>query len=167
MKYLKDKTMLKITIMVGCSGSGKSTYVQNNIPKPHVYLNADTIRKELYGDENIQGDGARVFGILYGRLSDHIASSVDYSNPEKETHIVIDNTSITYKSRKEIYKRLPKDAEIHIVYFALPLHLCLERNSNRSRQVPEDVIRRQHGNMEMISSEEGKKLSSIIYINIE
>ena len=63
--------LLSIIIVVGIPGSGKSTWVQkqlSSLTNSYVIINADSVRKELYGDESIQGNPKMVFQILHDRF---------------------------------------------------------------------------------------------------
>ena len=59
----------KLIILVGIPGSGKTTYANNYmvLNSNTIHLSSDAIRKELYGDENIQGDPAEVFSLMQKR----------------------------------------------------------------------------------------------------
>ena len=59
---------IKLILLCGIPGSGKTTYVQRRI-KQHggVHLSSDLIRKELYGDESIQGNPSEVFSLMQSR----------------------------------------------------------------------------------------------------
>ncbi len=124
--------MPKLTIIIGPSGAGKSTYLCNNHLDCYI-LSADFIREELYGDASIQG-GKEVWDIFYHRLEELVSDAQD---------IVIDNTNIKAKYRKEILDRC-KDYEVKYVIFLTPLWLCLSNNQSRSCQVPESVIMNMH-----------------------
>ena len=60
-----------LIVMCGLPASGKSTYSQW-LEESGVFKRVcpDKIRGELYGDENIQGDGKQVFAIAHARLKD-------------------------------------------------------------------------------------------------
>ena len=60
-----------LIVMCGLPASGKSTYA-NWLAESGVFCAVcpDSIRGELYGDENIQGDGKQVFTIAYARIKD-------------------------------------------------------------------------------------------------
>lgn len=133
--------MKEVYVCVGISASGKSTYVKNRFkPNPRtVYLNADSIRKELYGDENIQGDGQEVFGRLFSRLKTAVRDS--------EIHtVIIDNTSLSTKDRKKYFELIntcTKDVAFFMLYFPPNLERSKKWNKLRDRQVPEEVLERQ------------------------
>lgn len=126
--------MKKVVILVGIPASGKSTIANKLETFGYRRLSADLIRRELYEDENEQGDYKKVFGLLYGRLTNYLALG--------EHSIVIDNTNIRSKDRQHIRAivSLYSGYTTQIWLVDIPLEICLERNKNRDRHVPEDVI---------------------------
>jgi predicted kinase len=140
--------MKKLYIMVGIPGSGKTTWVTDNFggmdvltnPKsPVKYLNADSIRKELYGDERIQGNPNTVFDILFKRFR---AALID----KNIGTIIVDNTSPDFKQRNKYYQiieeeELRESVTIELIIFNNHAQ-AYERNRNRDRVVPEEVLDR-------------------------
>ena len=145
--------MQKFIMLVGLPGSGKSTYAKrllgpdaipleisgevvegitsNRIP---VHLSSDSIREELYGDENIQGSAQDVFTVMQNRT---IASL------KTGRSVIYDATNIKRKDRLGILNRVKSlkmdiRCECHIVWARF--ETCIERNNNRERVVPEEVI---------------------------
>ena len=131
--------MKELIITIGIPGSGKSTWAKEDAKSKSnvLWLNADSIRKELYGDESIQGNGQIVFEVLYDKLRRGLL------NNKIET-IYVDNTSTTLKARKAIYDIVEKtnpDTLIKIKEFN-NFELAKERNKNRERVVPDEVMDR-------------------------
>jgi predicted kinase len=128
------ETKNKITILIGISGSGKSTWVSKNA-KSATYINADTIREELTGDPSDQTKNKEVFQEVFKRFKTACTKNKD---------IAVDNTSLTFDNRKSFYDLIPPDKfEIVLVYFKPNLEKALKQNKMRERQVPEDVIKKQ------------------------
>jgi predicted kinase len=123
----------RIVLLVGVPGSGKSTVAQRLIDKGYHCLNADSIRKELFGDEGEQKDKEQVFGIFFQRLEEALKQGLD---------IVIDNTNINTKHRSPILQRAIQAGyeDIQLWVLDVPLETCLERNRSRQRALPDDVI---------------------------
>ena len=120
-------------MLAGLPGSGKSTYAKN-LTK-FVWLSSDAIRKDLYGDESIQGDNNKVFRILHERLHQALLDGRD---------VVYDATNISRKRRIAILSQEPllKNYFKEAVVFATSLEICIERQRTRDHQVPFDVIMR-------------------------
>lgn len=140
--------MNKLYTMIGIPGSGKST-IANQIPNA-IVISSDAIRKELYGAEEIQGNGKQVFDLVYKRIGEELAKGND---------VVFDATNLTPWTRNAVF-RFP--AERIAIFVNTPLDVCLERNATRERKVPEKVIHRMYNNLIYPSKTEG--FSKIITI---
>lgn len=125
--------MKKLILLVGIPASGKSTLAKKLIAKGFTCLNADTIRKELWGDPMDQREPEKVFGILYQHLEECLSKDMD---------VVVDNTNLNKKQRKPILDRARKFGytDIQLWLLDVPLDVCLERNEAREHKVPDHVI---------------------------
>jgi len=123
----------KLILLVGVPGSGKTTLSKKIIAKGFHCMNADSIRKELYGEEITQGDAEKVFQIFFERM--------ELSMEEKKS-IIVDNTNLKPEHRKQILDRAAKFNydDVQLWLLDVPLATCLERNRNRERVVPEDAV---------------------------
>lgn len=127
-------------ILIGIPGAGKSTLAEK-FKYTHCILNPDSFRKKLWGSESVQGPWGDV-------LMEMVAKS--QSEPDKP--ILIDATCLHKARRKELLNYFAtKTARWGwtAIWFDCPLEVALDRNSKRARQVPEDVIRRMHSQLEM------------------
>ena len=130
MKTQMERMKGTLYVAVGIPASGKSTY--GSKLKNASIVCPDAIRKELYGDESIQGDGREVFSIAHKRAQDLLCSGKD---------VFFDATSVSYRARKSLLERLAAYAEKCIaVYFDTPETVCRERNASRERIVPDTVM---------------------------
>lgn len=127
--------MGELILALGPSGSGKSTYAWKRFPD-RLILNADSIRREITGDESDQSRNAEVFRLLRRRLALGLRD---------DRSVVVDNTNVQRPHREELY-RIARDfgarVEVHVMQTTLAE--CLRRNAERSRVVPEVVIERQY-----------------------
>ena len=121
---------MKIVVLVGLPGSGKSTYLEQI---GAVGLSSDAVRKLLADDETDQTIHERVFQtvrhLLRQRLE--IGRAVTY----------IDATNLKPEERKP-YVEIGKSfgCEVEAVFFDVPLEVCRERNAHRARVVPEEAL---------------------------
>lgn len=137
--------MKRLILLIGIPGAGKTTLAQKLVARGFHCLNADSIRKRLYGDEAEQGDPEKVFGIFFDELENELSQGFD---------IVIDNTNLNPKQRKPILDRAQAAgySDIQLWLLDVPLETCLERNNARNRNVPDDIV----ANMHMELNREGR-----------
>lgn len=122
-----------LIVMCGLPASGKSTYAEW-LAESGVFCGVcpDKIRGELYGDENIQGDGKQVFTIAHARIEDL---------GKNGNNVVFDATNIDRKTRVNLVKKMRPHFDIIICkWFSTPLLTCKLRNAKRERQVPYEVL---------------------------
>lgn len=124
---------MKAFVMVGAPGSGKSTHSEK-LKAEHpgaVIICGDTIRKQLYGDANIQGNWVEIHDKIVETLEENVGRT-----------IIMDGTHYRASYRKDALALLQSYgySEVEAVVINTPLEDCLSRNAARSRQVPEHVI---------------------------
>ena len=143
------KQLPTLTVLVGLPASGKTTYtkdIKENSPNS-VVLSSDEIRGKLLGSVQDQSNNEEVFNHLY---------MVMQSNLLTFNNVVIDATNITRKTRAKIFERLRNiPCKVIAVVFATPYSVCLERNKNREKSVPERVIERMYKGFQFPQKFEG------------
>ena len=149
--------MIQAFVMVGPPGSGKTTY-SRKLTKEHraAFLSGDDIRDELYGDASIQGS----WDEIWSRMDELVAENCHRC-------IVVDGTHCRPDYRAETLTLLRSYGytDIHAIVVDRPLAVCLQQNRQRSRQVPEHVIKQMHE--ELASSKQGignEGFSSVLYV---
>lgn len=131
-------------LTAGVSGSGKSTVLRKIISKnpEGVIVSRDFIRFALLGENDKYFDKEKeVFKEYVHRIQNALDSGKD---------VYADATHLNLISRRKLLSNLKlDDVKIHLLYFKVPLEICLERNQNRSglAYVPEEVIKRQFKNL--------------------
>ena len=136
---------LRIVLAIGLPGSGKSAWFQKQSIMP---LSSDQLRVTLADNEDEQGFQADVFRALRYLLEVRL----DLNRPVT----YIDATNLVREQRRdfiEIAQR--RNCSIEALFFDVPLEVCLERNQNRLRQVPEDVMQKMAAHLEPPTLEEG------------
>jgi putative nucleotidyltransferase with HDIG domain len=123
----------KLILLVGIPGSGKTTYAKNYIEQNSdtIHLSSDAIRKELYGDEAIQGNPGDVFALMQKRAVEALNEGYD---------VIYDATNIARKDRASIISVCPKFAKIEVHIIWAPIETCIERDAARERTVGKEVI---------------------------
>ena len=132
--------MTKAFVMVGAPGSGKSTYAEKlAIKEKATIISGDDIRAELFGSASIQGS----WGEIWERVEELVAESC--SRP-----VILDGTHCRKDYRAEAVTLLRSYGYgyIQAVVLQTSLPLCLERNAQRKRKVPEHIIHQMHSDME-------------------
>ncbi len=136
---------MRIVVLVGLPGSGKSSYL-GQIGAPA--LSSDAIRRLLADDETDQTIHDRVFQTMRYLLRHRLALGrpVTY----------IDATNLTPEERQP-YIGIGKSygCELEAIYFDVPLAVCRERNAGRHRVVPEDALAKMAAKLVPPSAAEG------------
>lgn len=129
--------MKRLVLLVGIPGSGKTTLAQRFISRGYQWICADEIRRELWGDAIEQKEKEKVFEIFDQRLDDLFNQGAD---------IVVDNTNINPKNRAPILRRAAAAGytDVQLWVLDVPLELCLQRNRERQRNVPDEIVANYH-----------------------
>ena len=137
-----------LIVLCGLPACGKSTYAEM-LAESEQFCRVcpDLIRKELYGNENIQGDGKKVFEIAFNAIQ---------RLGKQNFNVVFDATNINANRRKELVEEMRGYFDIIICkWFSTPYYICDQRNQTRSRKVPNEVLLRMRDNFQQPSMEEG------------
>lgn len=146
---LTDKPLQTVTMLVGCPGSGKTTY-RNTITDKRI-ISMDDIRKELCGNPSDMSKNYEVFNRMSKDLNEALKAGES---------VVLDNTQATRKLRKPIIDLARSSgAQIHIICWDLPISVLLERNAGRDKKVPDDIVWMFYKNMETPASYEYEQLT--------
>ena len=125
--------MNKIIMLIGAPASGKSTAAENISRRENnaVILSTDKIRAALYGNESIQGVWAEIEAVLYKDIKNAIKAN---------KNIILDSTHYKKEYRAKIIKNFSKYSEFSAYYFNYPFNIVYDRNKNRPRRVPFEVL---------------------------
>lgn len=153
----------KLYVMIGCPGSGKTTYAKNALMNDNtVYVSRDEVRFALLqeGEEYFSREKE-----VYREFIWKIYNAIQ--NEHKD--VIADATHLNEKSRTKLFSSLPLDfskIEVIGVYMNTPLEVSLERNRTRKGTktfVPEAQVRRMFFSMDPPSYKEYNGIFSKIY----
>jgi len=149
--------MIKLVMLVGIPGSGKSEVARKYEKKGYKIHSSDELRRELYLDINNQNNNVKLFEILHKRIKN------DLINGE---NVVYDATNISYKRRKNFIESLNKiECSKIALVIATPFNECIKRDKERERSVGNQVIDRMYKSFSMPSKMEGFNKINILYSN--
>lgn len=153
--------MAKLFLLMGCPGSGKSTWAFNHLDEHTVWVSRDDVRFSMvFENEEYFSKEKEVFKEFVRRIDNAL---------ENEYNVFADATHLNEASRNKLIRSIsvPVD-EINVVWIKTDLNIALERNENRKgtrAYVPRDVIRKMFYSMTKPSFEEGFKNIYIIEDN--
>ena len=138
-----------LTVMVGLSGSGKSTIARTELADENtVIVSSDAIREELCGAVEDQSKNVEVFKLFHERIR---------RNLEKKKNVIADATNLTMKSRRAILMTVNglEDVFKRCYIVPKPYEQCLEDNRLREHPVPDEVLAKQIRRFQIPFIEEG------------
>lgn len=137
-----------LAVMIGISGSGKSTYANGLKTSLKADLvETDAIREELTGDASDQSQNYKVFQVAKKRVNDLLSQG---------KNAIIDATSVSVRDRKDwIHIGKDNNAEVRAYFIDTPIDVCKSQNRKRQRRVPDEVIDRQASRLESPTKAEG------------
>ena len=144
--------MTKLTIFCGIPGSGKSTFYKKYDYRDHwfdstIRISLDDFRKLMTGKD---------FHPPFEPVVQAWAEQTGRYLLSQGHHVVVDATYVR-RSLRQKWVKLAQEyrAGVECVWFNIPWHVCVERNDNRERKVPVDVLKRMSENFEEPSLIEG------------
>ncbi|GAA0901345.1 polynucleotide kinase-phosphatase [Streptomyces thermoalcalitolerans] len=128
-------TDLSLVVLVGASGSGKSTFARRHF-KPTEVLSSDFCRGLVSDDENDQSATRDAFDVLHYIAGKRLAAG---------RRTVVDATSVQQDARRPLIELARKHDVLPIaIVLDVPEEVCAERNAARTDRAgtPRRVIRR-------------------------
>ena len=144
----------KLYLLMGCPGSGKSTYLNDRIKNGNgVVISRDIIRFSLVSEDEEYFSRENEVYELFVR---GIANALKFNK-----EVYADATHLNEYSRTKLLRALGKNlkgVEVNIIYVRVPVEVAIQRNENRigtRSYVPKSVIRRMYSQTTMPIKEEG------------
>ncbi|MFI6490900.1 polynucleotide kinase-phosphatase [Streptomyces sp. NPDC050564] len=128
-------TDLSLVVLIGASGSGKSTFARKHF-KPTEVISSDFCRGLVADDENDQSASGDAFDLLHYIAGKRLAAG---------RRTVVDATSVQQESRRQLIELAKKYDVLPIaIVLDVPEDVCAERNAARTDRadMPRRVIQR-------------------------
>ncbi|WP_338895581.1 polynucleotide kinase-phosphatase [Streptomyces sp. TG1A-60] len=128
-------TDLSLVVLIGASGSGKSTFARRNF-KPTEVISSDFCRGLVSDDENDQSATRDAFDVLHYIAGKRLAAG---------RRTVVDATSVQPEARKQLIELARKHDVLPIaIVLDVPEEVCAGRNAARTDRadMPRRVIQR-------------------------
>ena len=120
-----------LVVTVGIPGSGKTTWLERNLPDATV-ISMDRMRQVALGNASDQRDNDRIYARAVSAVRAHL---------ERGGKVVFDATSYSRERRRNLGKIAEKTgACVRMIYFDVSFAEAIRRIENRPRSVPENVV---------------------------
>jgi predicted kinase len=144
-----------VVLTIGLPGSGKTTWFKRRGVTP---LSSDMLRSILFDSITEQRYQGLVFSTLRSLLRARLIAKMPWN--------YVDATNLSPHERRQWIKMARGFGfEVQAVFFDVPLELCIQRNSKRERQVPEDVMRQMAAKLKPPTFKEG--FSKIVVVRVK
>jgi predicted kinase len=135
---------IPLTILIGLPGSGKTETARRWVmaDSQRILIATDTIRAQLFQNEAVQGSWL----LVWQEVERQFRQAVAQIKQGKASAALYDATNACYQQRQAVIAlaRQVGFTQITGLWLDTPLSVCLQRNQQRSRQVPEAVILQMH-----------------------
>ncbi len=124
-----------LIVLIGLPGSGKSTLARQLMTAypDYRWVSTDRLRAQLFGSEEVQGE----WELIWQEVRSHFSDAV-----QDRATVIYDATNVKRANRREIITlgRSLGFPSLMGIWVRTPLEECLQRNQNRDRQVPAEII---------------------------
>jgi predicted kinase len=135
---------IRLILLIGLPGSGKSTLASKLLEEEarRRVISTDELRSRLFGDAATQGTWLSIWREVGCQFQQTVRQILDGEVSEA----IYDATNVVRRQRRQAIALARQTGFTQITGFwlNLPLELCLERNQQRDRQVPEAILLRMH-----------------------
>lgn len=125
-------------VFVGPSGAGKTTTAEALARSEDEIVSTDDLRRHLCGDPaNIEANG-----VAKALLQEIVAYRAYH-----DLTTLVDTTALQQSWRKTV-AQCAADSRLWALIVEAPADVCVKRQKDRDRRVPEDAVRRQHDKLQ-------------------
>ena len=149
---LKQYLQKELVVLIGLPGSGKSTYIKKHY-KNHIVVSNDIIVDKYAEQHDIDYNAAfKTLG-----LSKIIQSGKqDFTKAIKSNKsIVLDNTNLTKKIRKEYLDQAKGYRKIAVIFKVSDKTLQKRLKQRKGKTIPDDVLKKMQAEYEPPTKSEG------------
>jgi len=152
--------MANAILTIGVPGSGKTTFAKNFAKEQNLdYICPDEIRHDRFEEGFDPENQTEVWREAKLQVRESL---------RENRSLLLDSTMVDKNSRVSMINfitSIDPEAEIIAMHFDVPLEICLERNANRERHVPEHVIKSMFNRLEHNPVSESEGFSNIIKLD--
>lgn len=133
-------------VLVGPSGAGKTTAAEELRERPDQHVSTDDLRRQLCGDASkieANGPAKKILCRLLRHRSSHALTTI------------IDTTALKKTWRRRLAQK-SQGTRLWALIVEATADTCVDRQSQRDRQVPESVVRKQHSQLDGIELQAGR-----------
>jgi predicted kinase len=125
--------MKRAILFIGLPGSGKTTYIENKIRDFYI-VSADDLK---YSHPEFDPEHPELIHQWSVKQAEHLMNTLS----DQHINLCMDSGGVNNSYSLRILTMLRnKGYHVEIIHMDTPLEVCLERNRNRERKVPEEVI---------------------------
>jgi predicted kinase len=138
------KENLKLLILIGIPGSGKSTWSKDYVKYNDnwVRVNRDDFRDMLKTSQVCEN---KIEDMITKLVNETISSAL-----MRKLNVIVDNTHVKVKYINSIVEEFKYSCDIDYRVFDVSIDKAIERDSNREKKVGSDVIKRMYGDYKIL-----------------
>lgn len=143
--------------MIGISGSGKSTWVNNytKLNNNQIVVSRDLIRDEIFNLKSNE-DRRNYYESDFYKKEESVSiiqTKMINESLSKNLNVIVDNTNLKKNYIMEILNKITIDIDIKYQVIDENILTILERNKNREYKVPENIIKIQEKHFNIIKKD--------------
>lgn len=145
-----EKPIGNLVILIGGSGSGKSHVRKSIININAKVIDADKYLVQMAKIKNVNLRDSKAVAELYKETKPLYQKYINnfIKNVSNKENVIIDSTGKDYNKNKNLIDLFKaKGYIITVIYVDIDIKTALERNRNRERVVPDEIVKSIHYNI--------------------